>query len=98
VGVDGELAVDIRAAVLEGSATAWRSPPTEAACKIRLCNQHPAFNSSFAFDGADVHNSNTELSMRWTHGDEVASLQINVADQSFGLHFQGAQGNQGLRF
>ena len=61
---------------------------------IRLRNQHPAFNGSFAFDQV----SDAELRMRWTLGNELASLFINFADLSFDLHFEGAQGRQTLSF
>jgi sucrose phosphorylase len=61
---------------------------------IRLRNTHAAFNGSFVFDG----NGDNELSMRWTHGTELASLLIDFSDLSFELHFDGAQGSQTLSF
>ena len=61
---------------------------------IRLRNTHPAFNGSFAFEGA----ADQELRMRWTHGKELASLFIDFSDSSFDLQFDGARGHQTLRF
>jgi sucrose phosphorylase len=61
---------------------------------IRIRNTHPAFNGSFAFDGA----TDQELSMRWTHGKELAALFIDFADLRFELQFDGAAGPQKLRF
>lgn len=61
---------------------------------IRLRNRHAAFNGAFSFDAELPHL----LRMRWIHGTETATLQLNFDDLSHTLNFDGIAGPQQLRF
>jgi sucrose phosphorylase len=51
----------------------------------RLRNAHPAFDGEFAVSTP----SDTSISLRWTRGDEFASLDVDLVEKRSVIHCSG---------